>query len=110
MADELAKALFGSGSVSAGVTVMYGVALEDSEDGEVLVQLDDEIVATGEYDDGEGVEVDLEADDDSLDAIEEDFEEEEPGEDDEAEEEADEVDEDDSSEDSTEETDDEEGV
>lgn len=108
MADELASALFGSSSVSAGVTVMYGVALADSEDGEVLVQLDDEIVAVGEYDGEEGVEIDLEEDGDSLDAIDDDWEEEELGEDDEEEEEADEVDEDDSAEDATEETDEEE--
>lgn len=114
MLNDLAKSLFGTsgGSSRAGVTMIYGIAVEDSENGEVLIQIGDEIIATGyEEEDEEMLEVGIEEDDDSIDAIEEDAEEEEPGESDDAEDFAeDETNEDDSVEDATEEPDDSEGV
>lgn len=80
--DEIASILFNQNedteapaSALSSTTIIYGTALADSEDGEVLVLLDDAIYSLD--DDAEEYEtLSLSVDDDSMDNLDEDIEEE----------------------------------
>ena len=75
-------------ATESNVTYITGIALEDSVDGEVLVQIGDPIEALMYEEDLEvTIEVDPDETDDSFENIDEDELAEEPGEDDEIEEE-----------------------
>lgn len=98
MADiDLAKSLFGSASAEAGsTTILFGVALGDSEEGEVLVRIDDELTAPeGGEEDYDGLEVDVENEEDGVLDVGEDEDEDAFGEDDEQYDEGEEVEEED---------------
>lgn len=72
---------------TSAVTIITGVALADSENGEVLVQIGDPIIDFQQEEDDEVIEVYLDdEDDDSVDAVDEDELAELPGEDDDDEE------------------------
>lgn len=85
MADiELAKSLFGSSEEETGkTTILFGIALADSANGEVLVRIDDELTASSYEDEEEdGFEVDIENEEDAILEVGEDEEEEALGPDD----------------------------